>query len=100
MEEHRETYVFLSCAQSHSGSRIIEGRYFNYMTMEEIIDLINSVSKNIEVIDCFENLLTLERNMLDIIWGNVIVKKIEVIESKIKKKKLLRVFLFIFRDND
>lgn len=49
------------------------------MTMEEIIDLINSVSKNIVVIDCFENLLTLERNMLDIIWGNVIVKKIKVI---------------------
>ena len=60
-----------------TGSKVIEGRYFNYMTMEEIIDLINSVSKNVEVIDHFESLPTLERNMPGIIWENIIVKKID-----------------------
>lgn len=60
-----------------TGSKVIEGRYFNYMTMEEIIDLINSVSKNVEVIDHFESLPTLERNMPGIIWKNIIVKKID-----------------------
>jgi len=47
------------------------------MTMEEIIDLINSVSKNVEIIDHFEDLPTLERNMPGTIWGNIIVKKID-----------------------
>lgn len=56
---------------------IKEGKYYNYLTKDEMIENLNKISANIKLIDYFETLSSTKRNSQNTIWGNFIIKKFE-----------------------
>ena len=59
------------------GYEVKEGKYYNYLTKEEIRRILNKISKNVKIIDYFETLPSTKRNAKGTIWGNFIIKKFE-----------------------
>lgn len=59
------------------GYEIKEGKYYNYLTKEEMEFILNKISKNVRIIDYFETLPSTKRNAKGTIWGNFIIKKFE-----------------------
>ncbi len=57
------------------GYEIKEGKYYNYLTKDEMIQTLNRVSNNVKLIDYFETLPSTKRNAQNTIWGNFIIKK-------------------------
>ena len=55
-----------------TGYEIKEGKYYNYLTKEELEKILN---KNVKIIDYFETLPITKRNAKNTIWGNFIIKK-------------------------
>lgn len=60
-----------------TGYEIKEGKYYNYITKEEMEELLNKTGKNIKLIDYFETLPSTKRIAPNTIWGNFIIKKYE-----------------------
>lgn len=60
-----------------TGYEIREGKYYNYLTKEEMEEIINSVNKHVKIIDYFETLPCTKRVSKGTIWGNFIIKKFE-----------------------
>lgn len=60
-----------------TGYEIKEGKYYNYLTKNEMIETLNKISKTIKLIDYFETLPSTKRNAKNTIWGNFIIKKFE-----------------------
>lgn len=60
-----------------TGYEIKEGKYYNYLTKNEMEETLNKVSKTVKVIDYFETLPSTKRNAQNTIWGNFIIKKFE-----------------------
>ena len=58
-----------------TGHEIKEGKYYNYLTKEEMVKTLNKLSKNVKIIDYFETLPSTKRNAKNTIWGNFIIKK-------------------------
>lgn len=58
-----------------TGYEIKEGKYYNYLTKEEMVQTLNELSKNIKLIDYFETLPSTKRNAKNTIWGNFIIEK-------------------------
>lgn len=59
------------------GYEIKEGKYYNYITKEEMIETLNKIGKNVKLIDYFETLPSTKRVANNTIWGNFIIKKID-----------------------
>lgn len=59
------------------GYEVKEGKYYNYLTKEEMEFILNTISKNVKMIDYFETLPSTKRNAKGTIWGNFIIKKFE-----------------------
>lgn len=59
------------------GYEVKEGKYYNYLTKEEMELILNTISKNVKMIDYFETLPSTKRNAKGTIWGNFIIKKFE-----------------------
>lgn len=59
------------------GYEVKEGKYYNYLTKEEMELILNKISKNVRIIDYFETLPSTKRNGKGTIWGNFIIKKFE-----------------------
>ncbi len=55
------------------GYEIKEGKYYNYLTKDEMIQTLNRVSNNVKLIDYFETLPSTKRNAQNTIWGNFII---------------------------
>lgn len=59
------------------GYEVKEGKYYNYLTKEEMEFILNTISNNVKLIDYFETLPSTRRNAKGTIWGNFIIKKFE-----------------------
>lgn len=60
-----------------TGYEIKEGKYYNYLTKEEMELILDKISKNVKIIDYFETLPSTKREAKNTIWGNFIIKKFE-----------------------
>ena len=60
-----------------TGYEIKEGKYYNYLTKDEMIQILNKTSKSAELVDYFESLPSTRRKAENTIWGNFIIKKLE-----------------------
>lgn len=58
-----------------TGYDIKENKYYNYLTKEEMAQLLNKLDDNVKLIDYFETLPSTQRNAQNTIWGNFIIKK-------------------------
>lgn len=59
------------------GYEIKEGKYYNYLTKDEMIQTLNKTSKSVELVDYFETLPSTRIKAENTIWGNFIIKKFE-----------------------
>lgn len=57
------------------GYEIKEGKYYNYLTKDEMIKILSKTTPNVKLIDYFETLPSTKRNAKGTIWGNFIIKK-------------------------
>ncbi len=60
-----------------TGYEIKEGKYYNFLTKDEMEQTLNKSSKTVKLIDYFETLPSTRRNTQNTIWGNFIIKKFE-----------------------
>ena len=60
-----------------TGYEIKEGKYYNYLTKDEMIQTLNKTGKSVELVDYFETLPSTRRKAENTIWGNFIIKKFE-----------------------
>lgn len=58
-----------------TGYDIKEGKYYHYLTKNDMIEILNQISKNVKLIDYFETLPSTKRVSQNTIWGNFIIKK-------------------------
>ena len=59
------------------GFEIKEGKYYNYLTKNEMIQILRNLNRNVKLIDYFETLPSTKRIAKNTIWGNFIIKKFE-----------------------
>ena len=59
-----------------SGEEFLNGRYFNYLTYFEFMDIINNIGM-FELIDYFETTSSINKDE-DKVWNNFILRKMEV----------------------
>ena len=59
------------------GFEIKEGKYYNYLTKNEMIQILRNLNMNVKLIDYFETLPSTKRIAKNTIWGNFIIKKFE-----------------------
>lgn len=60
-----------------TGYEIKEGKYYNYLSKNEMVEILNKISKNVKLIDYFETLPSTKRPNRNTIWGNFIIKKFD-----------------------
>lgn len=60
-----------------TGYEVKEGKYYNFLTKEEMEETLKKTGKNVKIIDYFETLPSTKRNAQNTIWGNFIIKKFE-----------------------
>lgn len=53
-----------------TGYEIKDGKYYNYLTKNEMIEVLNKISKNVKLIDYFETLPSTKRTFHNTVWGN------------------------------
>lgn len=59
------------------GYEIKEDKYYNYLTQEELLSILDKMGNSVKLIDYFETLPSTKRNDKNTIWGNFIIKKFE-----------------------
>lgn len=57
------------------GYEIKEGKYYNYITKEEMQNVLDKINLNVRIINYFETLPSTKRKAGNTIWGNFIIKK-------------------------
>lgn len=67
--------VIYTCFKIGSGFEIKEGKYYRFLTKNDMQELLNNIDRSVELIDYFENFPSTMRNQKDVIWGNYIIKK-------------------------
>lgn len=60
-----------------NGYDIEEGKYYNYLTRNEMTRLLNTLHKNVKLIDYFETLPSTKRKAKNTTWGNFIIKRLK-----------------------
>lgn len=60
-----------------TGYDIKEGKYYHYLTKNEMLEILNKASKTVELIDYFETFPSTKRIAQNTIWCNFIIKKFE-----------------------
>ncbi len=69
--------IIYTCFKKGSGYEIKEGKYYNYITKEELEEILNKLNLNVDIIDYFETLPSTNRPGTNgTIWSNYIIKKI------------------------
>lgn len=58
-----------------TGYEIKEGKYYNYITRDEMQEVLSKVDSSVKIIDYFETLPSTKRKAVNTIWGNFIIKK-------------------------
>lgn len=67
--------VIYTSFKKGTGYEVKEGKYYNYLTREEMEENLRKIGKNVKIIDYFETLPSTKRNAQNTIWGNFIIKK-------------------------
>ncbi len=75
IEALKDNGIIYTSFKIGTGFKINEGKYYNYLTKNEMIQILNETRKNVKLIDYFETLPAIKRSEEDIIWGNFIIKK-------------------------
>lgn len=68
--------VIFTAFKKGEGYEIKEGKYYNFLTKEELEKILNGINKNIKIIDYFETLSSTKRPE-KVIWSNYILQKRE-----------------------
>lgn len=58
-----------------TGYEVKEDKYYNYLTKNEMIQILNQLNKNIKLVEYFETLPSTKREAKNTVWGNFIIKK-------------------------
>lgn len=58
------------------GYEIKENKYYNFLTKDEMIQILSKANKDVKLIDYFETLPSTKRVATNVIWGNFIIKKL------------------------
>lgn len=58
-----------------TGYEVKEGKYYNYLTKDEMVQILDKLSGNVKLIDYFETLPSTKRNAQNTIWGNFLIRK-------------------------
>lgn len=66
--------IYTSFKLGH-GYEIKEGKYYNYITKEEMEDILKTLSIEAKLIDYFETKPSTKRISPNTIWGNFVIKK-------------------------
>lgn len=66
--------VIYTSIKKGSGYQIKEGKYYNHVTLEEINDVLKDLNMNVQVIDYFDTLSSVNRPDKPI-WANFIIQK-------------------------
>lgn len=66
--------VIFTAFKKGEGYEIKDGKYYNFLTKEELEKILNGVNKNIKIIDYFETLSSTKRPE-KVIWSNYILQK-------------------------
>ena len=69
--------VIYTCFKLGIGCEIKEGKYYNYLTKDEMLQLLNDSGKEVRLVEYFETLPSTKRNAQNTIWGNFIIKRIK-----------------------
>ena len=69
--------IIYTSFKTGEGFKIEEGKYYNYLTKNEIIQILRNLNTNVRLIDYFETLPSTKRIAKNTIWGNFIIKKFE-----------------------
>lgn len=67
--------VIFTAFKKGNGYEIKEGKYYNFLTKEELEQILNNINQNIKIIDYFETLSSTKRPE-KVIWSNYILQKI------------------------
>ncbi len=60
-----------------TGYEIKEEKYYNFISKDEMIQILEKLERNVKLIDYFETIPSTKRNAKNTIWGNFIIKKFE-----------------------
>lgn len=66
--------VIFTAFKKGEGYEIKEGKYYNFLTKEELEKILNGINENIKIIDYFETLSSTKRPE-KVIWSNYILQK-------------------------
>lgn len=58
-----------------AGYEIKEEKYYNYLTKEEMKNILDEISEDVKIIEYFETLPSTKRKAEDTVWANFIIKK-------------------------
>src|SRR5574344_2336718 len=67
--------VIYASFKTGAGYEIKEGKYYNFLTREEMEECLSETGENVKIIDYFETLSSTKRDAQNTIWGNFIIKK-------------------------
>lgn len=67
--------IIYACFKIGAGYEIKEGKYYNYITKEELQEILNKNNLKATIINYFETLPSTKRKAENTIWGNFIIKK-------------------------
>ena len=69
--------IIYTCFKIGQGYEIKEGKYYNYLTKNERIKILQNLNRNVKLIEYFETIPSTKRIAKNTIWGNFIIKKFE-----------------------
>ena len=69
--------IIYTCFKKGTGYEIKEDKYYNYLTKDEMLELLNEIGESVKIIDYFETLPSTKREAKSTIWANFIIKKFD-----------------------
>ena len=69
--------IIFTSFKKGEGFEIKEGKYYNYLTKNEMIQILRNLNRNVKLIDYFETLPSTKRMAKNTIWCDFIIKKFE-----------------------
>lgn len=71
----KQNGVIFTAFKKGEGYEIKEGKYYNFLTKEELEKILNNLGQNTKIIDYFETLSSTKRPE-KVVWSNYIVQKV------------------------
>lgn len=71
----KQNGVIFTAFKKGEGYEIKEGKYYNFLTKEELEKILNNLGQNTKIIDYFETLSSTKRPE-KVVWSNYIIQKV------------------------